>query len=123
MLIGFLILVTLSLILCAWLLRCALWPMRSPRGQIRPVTRGRSWYLSLYAVPQNVCAMQPMARGDVTVQWVKRKGATDLYIAGQGGVSVVFYDLEELTDWLMNRGIPFEDPVWEQIDQLIGEQS
>jgi len=65
--------------------------------------------------------MQLMARGDATVQRVRRKGMDDLYVAGVGGVSVAFYSLEDLSEWLMDKGIPFEDPVWDYIDKLVTE--
>lgn len=121
--IGFLILVTLSLILCAWLQLSALWRMKWKCGRVMFVQRGQRLSASPYRESLNDCGMRLMAKGEATLQCIRRNGMDDLYVAGHGGVSAAFYDLSELSEWLMDRGIPFEDPVWEQLDQLIGEQS
>lgn len=121
--IGSLILGTALLTACVWLPLSALRRMKSRRGLMSVSTRGIRLLASPYEAWLNAYETQPMAKGRASVQCIKRKGMDDLYIAGHAGVSVAFYNLEELSDWLMDRGVPFEDPVWDQIDQFIGDAS
>lgn len=63
-----------------------------------------------------------MESGKTYVQRFQRKGMGDLYVAGVAGVSTTFYSLDELSEWLVSKGVPFEDPVWDHIDRLVKER-
>jgi hypothetical protein len=52
------------------------------------------------------------------VQHICRGHGSDLYVAGYQGASAAFYDIQSLCDWLINRGVPEGDPVWQYIDKL-----
>jgi hypothetical protein len=57
-------------------------------------------------------------RGRLVVQHICRGHGSDLYVAGYQGASAAFYDIQSLCDWLINRGVPEGDPVWQYIDKL-----
>jgi hypothetical protein len=118
---GFLILVTVSLILCAWLQLSALLRMKLKPGAMRFSKRGIRLLPSPYEAWLNACGMQPMAKGEATIQLIRRKGMDDLYVAGINGKSVAFYSVEQLSEWLMDQGISMDDPAWDYIDKLVRE--
>lgn len=118
MLIGCLILATPLAIAIEWRLRCVSSLMKWLHGRIKRKKKVRTLLLLSYGALQNDCGMRQMARDDVTIQFISRNGASDLYIAGCRGKSQAFYDVESLSDWLIGKGVPVSDPVWEQIDRL-----
>jgi len=118
---GFLTLGTVLLTLFVWRLLYGLLRTKFKRGVTRLSRRGIRLLPSPYEAWLNACGMQPMARGEATIQLIKRKGMDDLYIAGLNGKSVAFYSVEQLTEWLINQGISMDDPAWEYIDNLVRE--
>lgn len=119
---GSLILVIISLTLFAWLLLSAWWRTRLRLGARQLSIRDMRSLPSPYEGWLNACGMRPMESGKTYVQRFQRKGMGDLYVAGVAGVSTTFYSLDELSEWLVSKGVPFEDPVWDHIDRLVKER-
>lgn len=54
----------------------------------------------------------------VSLQQVQRNGMSDLFVAGVNGKSAAFYDVYELSSWLLDNGVLIDDPAWDYLEQL-----
>ena len=118
---GFLTLATALLILFAWRQLFASWRMKFRRGLMRLSKRGMRSYPSPYEAWLSACGTQQTASAEVTIQLIKRRDMSDLYVAGFNGKSVAFYNVEQLEEWLSRHGVSIDDPVWEYIANLVQE--
>ena len=57
----------------------------------------------------------------VHAQHIIRDGVSDLYIGGVGNRSIVFYSLQDLSQWFIEHGIDADDPVWMYLEHLSNE--
>jgi hypothetical protein len=48
---------------------------------------------------------------------------SDLYIGGVGNKSIVFYSLQDLSQWFIEHGIDADDPVWLYLEHLANEET
>ncbi len=59
----------------------------------------------------------------VHAQHISRDGVSDLYIGGVGNKSIVFYSLQDLSQWFIEHGIDADDPVWLYLEHLANEET
>ena len=57
-----------------------------------------------------------------SVQLVRRRHMSDVYVGSMGGVSQVFYSLDDLTEWFIHKGLDNDEPIWGYLDQLAIEE-
>lgn len=132
-LIGFLIRGMRYLIRCAWRQPSRSLPMRLTAGQPSAKRRGRNSLPLLYMGWRNGSEMQQMSSSSpmvveeswlsdtVHAQHIIRDGVSDLYIGGVGNQSIVFYSLQDLSQWFIEHGIDADDPVWMYLEHLSNE--
>jgi len=59
----------------------------------------------------------------VHAQHISRDGVSDLYIGGVGNQSIVFYSLQDLSQWFIEHGIDADDPVWMYLEHLANQDT
>lgn len=52
------------------------------------------------------------------VECIARNGFGELYVGYADGACQTFYTLEELTEWFVSKGVPEDDELWIELQQL-----